>query len=109
MNRFGSAIAGLVLAGLSIPCALVRADDASIGSAHEEADGTLVLRLRAEAENGSALGEGELRYAPEDPDYRRVRRHLGAIPPGGEVPVRPFPKTWTKEPAIVPPSERPPR
>jgi hypothetical protein len=98
-----------VLASLSISSASVRADDGSIGSAHEEADGTLVLRLRAEAENGSALGEGELRYAPEDPDYRHVHRHLGAIPRGGEVPVRPFPKTWTKEPAIAAPLDRPPR
>ncbi|WP_019998637.1 hypothetical protein [Aureimonas ureilytica] len=109
MNRVGSATAGLVLAGLSISSAPIRADDGSIGSAHEEADGTLVLRLRAEAEDGSALGEGELRYAPEDPDYRRVHRHLGSIPRGSEVPVRPFPKKWTKEPAILPPFERPPR
>lgn len=107
MNRFGSAIAGLVLASLSIQCVPVRADDASIGSAREEADGTLVLRLRAEAEDGASLGEGELRYAPTDPDYGRVRRHLGAILPGGEVSVRPFPTTWTKSPAIAPPLDRP--
>lgn len=106
MNRFGWAAAFLVLAGVSIPCAAVRADDASIGSAHEENDGTLVLRLRAEAEDGTALGEGELRYAPADPDYRHVRCHLGAIPPGGEVSVRPFPTTWTESPAIAPPVDR---
>ncbi|WP_062213102.1 hypothetical protein [Aureimonas sp. AU12] len=107
MNRVGSATAGLMLAGLLISSALVRADDGSIGSAHEEADGTLVLRLRAEAEDGSALGEGELRYAPEDPDYGRVHRHLGAIPRGGEVPLRPFPKTWIESPAITPPLDWP--
>lgn len=68
MNRFGWAATFLMFAGVIIPYAAVRADDASIGSAHEEADGTLVLRLRAEAEDGAALGEGELRYAPADPD-----------------------------------------
>jgi hypothetical protein len=105
VNRFGLVTAGLVLASLSIWSAPVQADDASIESAHEDADGTLVLRLRAEAEVGSALGESELRYAPGDPDYGLIYRHLGAIPLGGEVPVRPFPSTWT-EGAIVPPLHR---
>ncbi|WP_244630856.1 hypothetical protein [Aureimonas sp. ME7] len=72
---------------------------AAIGSAHREADGTLVLRLRAESEDGSIIGDGELRTRPGDPDYERVRRHLGPIPPGGEVAVRPFPKTWDAEPS----------
>ncbi|WP_019998825.1 hypothetical protein [Aureimonas ureilytica] len=109
MSRFRWVAAFLVLAGVSIPCAAVRADDASIGSAREEADGTLILRLRAEAEDGRALGEAELRYAPGDPDYGHVHRHLGAIPPGGEVSVRPFPRTWTLRPAIPPSPDRLPK
>ncbi|WP_183193223.1 hypothetical protein [Aureimonas jatrophae] len=74
---------------------------APIGSAHREPDGTLVLDLRAEGEDGSVAGHGELRYAPGHPDYNHVLSHLGSIPPGGEVLVRPFPSRWPDE------SERP--
>lgn len=76
----------------------------SIGSAHREPDGTLVLWLRAESEDGSVVGHGELRYAPSNPDYDRVLRHLGPIPPGGEVLVPPFSQRWPDEPA---PPQRP--
>lgn len=81
------------------PCA-----PAPIGSAHREPDGTLVLWLRAESEDGSVVGHGELRYPPSHPDYDRVLRHLGSIPPGGAVLVRPFPPRWPDEPA---PPQRP--
>ncbi|WP_061936011.1 hypothetical protein [Aureimonas sp. AU22] len=78
--------------------------EAPIGSAHRELDGTLVLWLRAEREGGSIVGHGELRYPPGHPDYDLVLRHLGPIPPGGQVLVRPFPPRWTDEPA---PPQRP--
>lgn len=78
--------------------------EAPIGSAHLEPDGTLLLRLRAENEDGSTVGHGELRYPPSNPDYDRVMRHLGPIPPGGEVLVPPFPQRWPDEPT---PPQRP--
>ncbi|WP_416356538.1 hypothetical protein ACLNGM_21720 [Aureimonas phyllosphaerae] len=74
---------------------------APIGSAHREPDGTLVLWLRAESEDGSVVGHGELRYPPSHPDYDRVLRHLGPIPPGGAVLVQPFPPRWPDE--LAPP------
>ncbi|NHT77709.1 hypothetical protein G8E10_18555 [Rhizobiaceae bacterium CRRU44] len=73
---------------------------ASIGSAHREPDGTLVLWLRAESEAGSVVGHGEVRYPPSNQHYDRVLRHLGPIPPGGEVLVWPFPPHWPDEPAL---------
>ena len=73
--------------------------EASIGSAHREPDGTLVLWLRATNEDGSVVGHGEFRYSPSDQHYDRVLRHLGPIPPGGEVLVLPFPPRWPDEPA----------
>lgn len=74
--------------------------EASIGSAHREPDGTLVLWLRGKSEDGSVVGHGELRYPPSDPHYDRVLRHLGPIPPGGEVLVWPFPPRWPDEPVL---------
>jgi len=71
----------------------------SIGSAHREPDGTLVLWLRAKSEDGSVVGHGELRYPPSNQHYDRVLRHLGPIPPGGEVFVWPFPSNWPDESA----------
>lgn len=62
----------------------------SIGTASEEADGTLVLMLRA-AGPGGAVGDGVKRYSPGDPNYEAVRRHVGPIPKGKSVSVRPFP------------------
>lgn len=73
--------------------------EASIGSAHREPDGTLVLWLRGKSEDGSVVGHGELRYPPSNQHYHRVLRHLGPIPPGGEVLVWPFPPSWPDEPA----------
>ncbi|RZI58038.1 MAG: hypothetical protein EOP94_03425 [Zymomonas sp.] len=73
--------------------------EASIGSAHRELDGTLVLWLRAESENGSVVGHSEVRYPPGNPDYNRVLHHLGPIPLGDKVFVRPFPPRWPDEPA----------
>jgi len=62
----------------------------SIGSASEEADGTIVLTLRASG-TGGLIGDGQLRYPPTHPQYRAIRAHVGPIPRGGSVPVKPFP------------------
>ncbi len=60
-----------------------------IGVATQDPDGSLVLILRAES-IGGAMGDARVRYAPSDPAYAGIARHLGPIQPGGSVPVRPF-------------------
>lgn len=62
----------------------------TIGTATMEADGTIVLDLRS-VESGGMIAEGRFRYAPADRDYAMVARHVGRIPKGGSVFVRPFP------------------
>ena len=63
--------------------------DDVIGVATQEADGTILLQLRAEGPDG-AIGDGLLRYPPADKDYAMIARHVGPILKGGSVPVRPF-------------------
>lgn len=62
----------------------------SIGVATMQADRTLVLRLRAETEDG-ATGEGYFTYAPGDADYESVLVHVGGLAPGQSKPVAPWP------------------
>ena len=63
--------------------------DDAIGVAAREADGSIVLTLRAEGPDGLS-GDAQFRYQPADPNYEMIARHVGPIPPGGTVPVRPF-------------------
>ncbi|MBZ5516641.1 MAG: WG repeat-containing protein [Acidobacteriia bacterium] len=63
----------------------------SIGSASMEADGTIVLRLRAEGPGGM-VGDGLLRYPPDHPRYQEVLRHLGGLRKGETKPVPPWPE-----------------
>ena len=60
-----------------------------IGMATQEADGTIVLILRAEGENGE-IGDAQFRYPPGDKDYAMIAKHVGPIPKGGSVLVKPF-------------------
>ena len=60
----------------------------NIGVATQEADGTIVLQLRASG--AGAVGDGLLRYPPTHPNYAEVKAHVGPIPPGKSVPVKPF-------------------
>jgi hypothetical protein len=60
----------------------------AIGVATQEADGTIVLALRAPG----SVGDAQLRYPPSHPDYAMIKAHVGPIPSGGSVPVRPFPQ-----------------
>ena len=62
----------------------------SIGSASMKDDGTLVLRLRAEAEDGT-VGEGYFTYAPDHAEYATILEHVGPLKPGEETSVRPWP------------------
>jgi hypothetical protein len=61
----------------------------SIGSASMEADGTIVLHLRAEGPG--MVGDALLRYAPSHKDYAAVLSHLGGLQPGEVKPVPPWP------------------
>lgn len=63
---------------------------ASIGVATMQDDRTIVLRLRAETEDG-ATGEGYFTYAPDDENYESVLGHVGGLEPGQSKPVPPWP------------------
>ena len=67
------------------------APPASIGVATMEADGTIVLQLRATAPGG-LIGDGLVRYPPGDKDYDAVLKHLGGLRPGETKPVPPWPE-----------------
>ena len=54
-----------------------------------EADGTLVLTLRAQAQGGM-VGHGTLVYRVGDPPYAEVLAHVGEISPGETKPVKPW-------------------
>lgn len=68
--------------------ALSTKPEESIGVATQEPDGTIVLQLRASG--GGSVGDGLLRYPPNHPNYAEVKAHVGPIPPGKSVPVKPF-------------------
>lgn len=62
----------------------------TIGTATMRADGTIVLQLRAVS--GPILGDAELVYPPDHPQYAEVMKHLGGIAPGQEKAVAPWPE-----------------
>lgn len=61
----------------------------TIGTATQEPDGTIVLQLRATGPTG-VIGDGLMRYPPNHPNYAEVKAHVGPIPAGKSVPVKPF-------------------
>jgi hypothetical protein len=65
--------------------------EASIGSAWMEADGTIVLQLRAEGP-GPTIGDALFRYPKIHPQYDSVLRHLGGLKAGEKNPVPPWPE-----------------
>jgi hypothetical protein len=62
----------------------------SIGVATQEGDGTIILMLRATG--AGAIGDAQFRYPPTHPQYAMIKAHVGPIPPGKSVSVRPFPQ-----------------
>jgi len=68
----------------SIPCAAID----SIGTAEMANDGTITLHLRSLWPD--PVAEGEIRYAPDDPQYEEIKQHLGGIAPGDSKPVKPW-------------------
>ena len=65
--------------------------EASIGVARMEADGTIVLQLRAEGAGGS-IGDALMRYPVGHPQYREILQHLGGLEKGQSKPVAPWPQ-----------------
>ena len=84
----GQALAAVGIAAQTPPPCWPRGDDA-IGEAERKPDGGIVLTLRADGPGG-LVGDARFNYAPSDPDYDRIARHVGLIPRGGVVLVRPF-------------------
>lgn len=62
---------------------------ASIGEATMEKDGTIILTLRATGPGG-AVGDGRLIYPPSHAEYQKILKHLGGLRPGEKKPVAPF-------------------
>jgi len=65
--------------------------NASIGVAWMEADGTIVLQLRAEGPGG-ARGDALMRYPVGHPQYQEILQHLGGLEKGQSKPVPPWPE-----------------
>jgi hypothetical protein len=55
-------------------------DVESIGVAVMDRDGVITLRIRSLPPG--PIAEGEFRYAPNDPRYEEIVKHLGGISPG---------------------------
>jgi hypothetical protein len=70
--------------GVPIPCEAID----SVGSAGMSADGTITLRLHTLWPQ--PFSESRHIYAPSDPHYGFVKRHLGGIAPGQTKPVPPL-------------------
>jgi len=81
---FVFALAGPGMALDKAGCAAVE----SIGVATMAPDGAITLRIRSLPPG--PIAEGTLRYAPGDPRYDEIKRHLGGIMPGESKPVRPW-------------------
>ena len=62
----------------------------SIGSATMQADGTIVLQLRATDGTGMR-GDARLTYPPGHAEYQKILAHLGGLKPGEDKPVPPWP------------------
>jgi hypothetical protein len=70
--------------GMPIPCE----DIDSVGLAKMSADGTIALRIRSLWYQ--PIAEHRFAYAPGDPQYDAIKRHLGGITPGQSKPVPPL-------------------
>ena len=56
-----------------------------IGSSTMEKDGTIILRIRMI--DASSIGDAEIRYSPDNPNYDSVRKNLSSLKLGTSVPV----------------------
>lgn len=62
----------------------------SIGQATMEANGTIVLHLRAQDSSRGPTGDAVLRYPPDHPQYQSILEHIGGLHPGETKPVPPW-------------------
>jgi hypothetical protein len=69
----------------------------SIGSATMQADGTIVMQLRAEGP-GPMIGDAQFVYPPNHQEYQSILEHLGGLAPGETKPVPPWPDEDTTTP-----------
>jgi len=60
----------------------------SIGTAEMANDGTITLHLQSLWPD--PIAEGELVYAPDDPQYAEIKQHIGDMHPGDKKPVKPW-------------------
>lgn len=60
----------------------------SIGMAEMTADGTITLHLKSLWPDPHE--DSDLTYAPDDPQYGEIGKHLGGIEPGQSKPIPPF-------------------
>jgi hypothetical protein len=92
MKKFQSLIVATVVLGFSIAAfaAEPKREPVTIGTAEMKADGTIVLRLRAELPGGGS-GEGELIYPPTHPEYKKILELVSPLAPGQTVLVLPWP------------------
>jgi hypothetical protein len=67
-----------------VTCATVE----SIGVANMSADGTITLHLKSLWPDPHE--DSDLTYAPDDPQYDDIKKHLGGITPGQSKPIPPF-------------------
>jgi len=81
---FGGAAVAQDKSNPAIPCAAID----SIGTAQMSTDGVITIQLRSLWPD--PIAEGELRYAPDDPQYQEIKQHLGGIAPGDTKSVKPW-------------------
>ncbi len=62
----------------------------SIGVCWQEADGTVVLHLKAQADDGT-MGSAVLRYAPDHAQYGEILAHVGPFQGAEQKAVAPWP------------------
>ncbi|MCA0315309.1 MAG: hypothetical protein LCH63_15950 [Candidatus Melainabacteria bacterium] len=62
----------------------------SIGTCKMDAQGTLILDLIAEGDDG-LIGHGQLVYAKDHPQYQMILQHVGPMFPGEIKAVMPWP------------------
>lgn len=75
---------------MSTPTDIPDSPEDSIGVCWLEADGTIVLKLKANGPGG-VVGQGILRYSKEHSQYQDILDHIGPLKSGDIKAVAPWP------------------